>query len=127
MGRPQKGLKLIFYVKDDEGVDQDGRVVSVGGELDLRVAPAFREAVERVIDKGARRLLVDLSEVTFIDSTSIGVLVGALKRLRASGGSLELICTEKNVLRTLEVSGLDQEFRIHSSRDEALAGAVVAQ
>jgi anti-sigma B factor antagonist len=118
---------MIFYVKDDNGVDQDVRVVSVGGELDLRVAPAFRDAVERVIDGGARRLLVDLSEVTFIDSTSIGVLVCALKRMHASGGSLELVCTEKNVLKTLEVSGLDQHFRIHGSRDEVLAGAAVAQ
>ena len=65
--------------------------------------------------------MVDLSQATFIDSTTLGVLVGGVKRLRPSGGSLALVCTDDNITKIFEITGLDRVFPIHSSRDEALA------
>jgi anti-sigma B factor antagonist len=95
-------------------VEEDSYVVAVGGELDMGAAPALRATIDRILEDGARTLVVDLSEVTFIDSTSIGVLMSALHRLKATGGSIELVCTEPNVLRVFEVVGLDRQLPIHA-------------
>ena len=99
------------------------RVVRVGGELDLAVAPELRDTLHRMIEEGERQLVLDLSDATFIDSTTIGTLLSALKRARAEEGSLEIVCTNENVLKTFEFAGLDQMFRFHSSLDDALRAA----
>ena len=65
--------------------------------------------------------MVDLSKATFIDSTTLGVLVGGVKRLRPAGGALALVCTDQNITKIFEITGLDRVFPIHGSRDEALA------
>ena len=64
--------------------------MSVVGELDVATAPALREQLYRVIDAGPGRVVVDLAEMDFIDSTGLGVLVGALKRVKEMDGTLEL-------------------------------------
>jgi anti-sigma B factor antagonist len=110
---------MIFYLKD-EAVSDDTHIMALGGEVDLSANPAFKETLDRLLDQGKSRLLIDLSETTFIDSTAIGALMVGLKRLRESGGSLELICANRNVLRVFEIVGLDQEVPIHSTREEAL-------
>ena len=74
-----------------------------------------------VIEDGKKQLVVDLSKATFIDSTTLGVLVGGVKRLRPVGGSLSLVCTDQNITKIFEITGLDRVFPIHKSRDEALA------
>jgi anti-sigma B factor antagonist len=79
-----------------------------------------------LIDGGKNRIVVDLTEATFIDSTTLGVLVGGVKRLRPSGGGLALVCTDQNITKIFEITGLDRVFPIHETRDEAL-GAVSAQ
>jgi anti-sigma B factor antagonist len=90
-----------------EPADAGGRrVVAAQGELDLAAAPDLRAAIETALEAGAHRLVVDLGEVTFIDSTAIGVLLSTRERLRRSGGSFELVCCEPNVLRVLEIVGL---------------------
>ena len=74
-----------------------------------------------LIESGKKQIVVDLSQATFIDSTTLGVLVGGVKRLRPAGGSLALVCTDDNITKIFEITGLDRVFPIHSSRDEALA------
>jgi len=96
--------------------------VTVRGELDLFTAPRLQEALERSIDLGARRVVVDLARVTFIDSTALGVLIGVGRQLRAGEGSLDLVCQNGNVRRVLEITGLDAVFALHTS----LAGALDA-
>src|SRR5918912_3313340 len=61
-------------------------VLEVGGEVDVYTAPRLRERLVELVDGGARDVVVDLSRVDFLDSTGLGVLVGALKRLRSAGG-----------------------------------------
>ena len=90
------------------------------GDLDIATAPDLREALVRVIADGAR-IVVDLEAVGFLDSVGLGILVSGLKRARAAGGELELICTSRVVLKPLEITGLDKVFTIHAGRDEALA------
>jgi anti-sigma B factor antagonist len=89
------------------------------GDLDLATAPALREALIEVL-RGCKSVVVDLEGVGFVDSAGIGILLGGLKRARSQGGELELVCTSRQVLRPLEIIGLDRVFTIHSRRDAAL-------
>jgi anti-sigma B factor antagonist len=110
---------MNFHINDEE-VDAETHVINLGGEVDLYTAPEFKERMVQVIEDGKKRVVVDLSEATFIDSTTLGVLVGGVKRLRPSGGSLALVCTDQNIQKIFEITGLDRVFPIHSSREAAL-------
>jgi anti-sigma B factor antagonist len=70
---------------------------------------------------GARHLVVDLAEVSFIDSTALGVLIGATKRLHSADGSFAVVCPSEKIGRVFEITGLDQVLAMHTSRDEALS------
>ena len=95
-------------------------VIALTGEVDLYTAPEFKQQLLDVIAQGASHVVVDLTDTTFIDSTTLGVLVGGVKRLRPAGGSLALVCTDDNITKIFEITGLDRVFPIHSSREEAL-------
>ena len=110
---------MNFHI-DDESIDAETHVIELGGEVDLYTAPEFKERLVQVIEDGKKQLVVDLSKATFIDSTTLGVLVGGVKRLRPTGGSLALVCTDQNITKIFEITGLDRVFPIHASRDEAL-------
>jgi anti-sigma B factor antagonist len=114
-----------FHI-EDEAIDDDTHVIELGGEVDLYTAPEFKERMVELIESGKKRIVVDLSKATFIDSTTLGVLVGGVKRLRPAGGSLALVCTDDNITKIFEITGLDRVFPIHSSRDEALAAVSAA-
>jgi anti-sigma B factor antagonist len=109
-----------FHIHDEE-IDAETHVIELGGEVDLYTAPEFKERIIKVIDEGKKRVVVDLSSATFIDSTTLGVLVGGVKRLRPVGGSLALVCTDHNICKIFEITGLDRVFAIHDSREAALA------
>jgi anti-sigma B factor antagonist len=94
-------------------------VLEVGGEVDVYTAPVLRERLAQLIDGGARSVVVDLSRVDFLDSTGLGVLVGALKRLRAAGGGLSLVCTKEPLLKIFRITALDQVFTVHDSVEAA--------
>ena len=95
--------------------------VSVAGEVDLATAPELKEALAEVINDGARGVLVDLSNATFIDSTTLGVLMGAVKRLRPAGGELAIACHDPNIRKIFEITLLDRIFAIFDSTDEGIA------
>jgi anti-sigma B factor antagonist len=98
-------------------------VVKVGGEIDMASAPELRECLYQMIDAGSRRLLVDLRQVSLIDSTGLGVLVGAKRRLGEHGyddGCIRLVGAHGLVLRALGLSGLDRAFPLHASLADAL-------
>src|SRR6185312_8538212 len=86
--------------------------VSVAGEVDLATAPELKEALTEVINGGAKGVLVDLSNATFIDSTTLGVLMSAVKRLRPGGGELAIACHDANIRKIFEITLLDRVFRI---------------
>lgn len=101
---------------------EDHAVLIVNGEVDVQTAPRFREQLLELVDRGHRRIVVDLDGVQFLDSTGLSALVGALKRLRRQNGHLGLVCNQPRILRTLEITGLDKVFTIHRSV-RAAAGA----
>lgn len=97
-------------------------VVHVGGEIDVYTAPALRDKLDEQIESGAHDLVVDLQNVTFMDSTGLGVLVGRLKLVRTHDGSLSLVCSNDRVLKVFAITGLDKVFRIYPTVEQALAG-----
>jgi anti-sigma B factor antagonist len=97
------------------------RLIAVHGELDLFTTPELRTRINDTIDEGTRELIVDLSETAFVDSTGLGVLLAALKRIRSCDGELVIIDTRSNVLNTFKVAGVDQILTIVRSYDQANA------
>ncbi len=108
-----------FSVAYETPNDEVGIVV-LGGEIDIYSAPQFKEVLVNGIEGGARRVIVDLSRVTFIDSTALGVLVSGAKRVRPRNGNLDIICADENIIRIFEITGLDRIFGIYPSRSEAM-------
>ena len=108
----------VVTVATDE---RDGVViVSVGGEVDAHTAPEVKEAVHGAIGPNVR-LVVDLTDVAFLDSTGLGVLVTALKRVREVDGSLDLVVASPRVLKVFALTGLDVVIPIHEALGAALA------
>ena len=104
-----------------EKVDESTYVIALAGEVDLYTAPEFKQQLLDVIGKGGMDVVVDFSDTTFMDSTTLGVLVGGVKRLRAQDGRLSLVCSDRNIRKIFEITGLDRVFTIYPTRDEALA------
>lgn len=99
----------------------DRTVVDVTGEIDVYTAPALREELTSLIDNENTDLVVDLTAVSFMDSTGLGVLVGALKKVRTLGGDLRLVIDQEKILKVFRITALTQVFTIHPTIDEALA------
>lgn len=99
----------------------DRHVVRLDGDLDLHTAPALREALAATTGQESTWVVVDLEQVTVIDSVAIGVLVAALKRLRGEASVLELVCRNERILRLFRITRLDGAFRIHPDLASALA------
>ncbi|MGZ6266911.1 MAG: STAS domain-containing protein, partial [Candidatus Limnocylindrales bacterium] len=85
-------------------------------------APKLREQLIDLVSSGHYNLVVDMEGVEFLDSTGLGVLVGGLKRVRAHGGALRLVCTQERILKVFRITGLTKVFPIHSSVEAAIAG-----
>jgi len=111
---------MNFDIKTEQ-LSDDAYVISLSGEVDLYTAPEFKQQLLEVIAQGGKDVIVDFSSTTFIDSTTLGVLVGGVKRLRANDGRLSLVCRDRNITKIFEITGLDRVFTIHDSRDAALA------
>lgn len=109
------------FALTEDSLDDERHVVAVRGEIDLFTAPDLKAMLVAAIDGGKSRIVVDLSQTTFLDSTALGVLIGAVKRLRARDGALTLVNTDANIAKTFEITGLDQIFTIAATRDEAIA------
>lgn len=104
--------------------DVDGwTVVAASGEIDVAAAPALREQLVDLIDAGVTQVVMDLESVDFIDSTGLGVLVGAVRRARAADGDVRLVCTNSRLLRVFDVTGLDEVFTIEASVADAVAAS----
>jgi anti-sigma B factor antagonist len=103
-----------------EQVDDSTYVIALGGEVDLYTAPEFKQQLLDVISQGGKNVVVDFTNTTFIDSTTLGVLVGGVKRLRTNDGQLSLVCSDRNITKIFEITGLDRVFTIYATRDEAV-------
>src|ERR1700761_326663 len=98
----------------------DCAVLRATGEVDVYSAPMLRERIRELAAKGAVHLIADLSQVDFLDSSGLGVLVGGLKRLREDGGSLALVVSTSRILRVFQITGLTKAFAVWPSVTDAV-------
>lgn len=102
--------------------EEAGRsVLVVKGEVDVHTAPDLDAALTQVVEAGNYKLIVDLSAVDFLDSTGLGVLVKALKRVREHDGSLAVVTTTDRISKVFRITGLDSAIGLHETLEAALA------
>jgi anti-sigma B factor antagonist len=98
------------------------RVLAPYGEVDAHTAPELRQAVAvHLADPAVTQLIVDLSRTTFLDSSALGVLIGAFKRMRERDGRLDVVQPAAALRRIFEITALDRILSLYESREEALA------
>jgi anti-sigma B factor antagonist len=101
-------------------IGERAHVVAVSGELDLHSAPDLQTRLAEVIAEGASAVVIDLLGVSFVDSAGLGVLVGAAKALRSSGGRLVVAADDRRITRVLQLTGLDRAIEVETSLVEAV-------
>jgi anti-sigma B factor antagonist len=100
---------------------EDGIVlVDLQGEVDAFTAPKLKQEMIQQIENGSSRLIVDLADVGYLDSTGLGVLIGGLKRTRDKGGDLVLVCPNVRISRIFDITGLSRIFEMFQTEAEAL-------
>ena len=104
--------------------EPDATVVEIAGEIDVYTSSQLRTCFVDVLnDSGSKNVVADMTRVTFMDSTGLGVLVGARRRVVAAGGDLRLVISNAAVLKIFRITGWDKVFSIVAVLDEALAPA----
>lgn len=111
--------ELSIDLKTEDGGDT--LVFRLRGSLDLATAPTVRAALSDATEKGSHNLLVDLSQLEFLDSTGLGVLIGAHRRAAERGGSLRLVVHDGPISRLLNITGLIAVFAVYHSLEDAKA------
>ena len=105
-------------------VHNDVQIVSPRGEIDVYTAETLKSALHDAESaSGSHDIVVDLSQVTFLDSTGIGVLVGALRRRREKSATVHLVTDRDSILKILSVTNLDRVFTVHADLTAAKAAA----
>lgn len=108
---------MLVVTTDHHG---DVAVVHAEGEIDIHTAHLLRDALSTSIAAGAKAVVADLTSVTFMDSTGLGVLVGRLKELRIRSGLLRVVANER-IRRVINVTGVDTVLPVHEELADALA------
>lgn len=110
-----RGIQLT-----EETFDPSGLVVTVGGELDIATAPALRDRLEAAIEGGTRRLVIDLSAITFLDSVALATIVHAKQRLPEDGRMALAVDPSSYVMLVFESGGLPQVLDLVETREQAV-------
>jgi stage II sporulation protein AA (anti-sigma F factor antagonist) len=99
-------------------------IVRVEGELDMHVADMFRTTVEEALEKaGVKNLILNLANVTFIDSSGLGVILGRYKRISQLGGKMSAVQLQPQVEKIFELSGLLRIMKLYPTESQALQSA----
>ncbi|MGI5817981.1 MAG: STAS domain-containing protein [Armatimonadota bacterium] len=96
-------------------------ICHVSGELDAYTAPDLRDALDRLVDNALCWIIADLTELTYLDSTGLGILVGTAKKCRQAGGDLAVACARKNLLRIFQISGTQEILNVLPDIEAATA------
>lgn len=112
-------MDLSLTTRDEAGFT----VVAPSGEVDVFTAPALDEALEPLTSQPSPQVIVDLTGVDFLDSSGLGVLVKALKRVRDHEGTLRLVVTSDRIAKVFKVTGLDAVIPLHATLADAVAAA----
>jgi anti-sigma B factor antagonist len=109
--------ELVVTVEQLTDRAGSGAVMRVSGEVDIETSPVLDVHLQALVDEGQTSVTVDLTEVSFLDSTGLSVLIGALKRCQKAGGELWLVAPQPNVMRVLEITGLTDAFHLTGPED----------
>ena len=106
----------------DLHVRREGQVtiVTPSGEVDIATSVPLKEALNDLVLHGQVHLIVDLSDVTFLDSTALGVLIGTRRKAHTFKGSFALVCNNERLMRLFTITSLDKVFTFYPTLDEAL-------
>jgi anti-sigma B factor antagonist len=96
-------------------------IISIDGELDMYTAPQLEDALSAGMAEGHKKVVVDMTRVGFLDSTTLGILVSGLRRLRSEEGELHLVVDHPHLAKMFRITGFDGVFKMHKTVDEALA------
>ena len=107
-------------------IDAERHVVAVRGDLDLYSASELKEVFAHAIAAGQIRIIVDLTEATFLDSSALSVLLDAAKRLRSRHGALAIVNLNENLTRIFQITAMDQTFTILPTRNAAIEAFATA-
>ena len=102
-------------------MQQTLRVCSVSGELDAYTAPELRDALDDELKDEHANLIVDLSDLGYLDSTGLGILIGTAKKCRQAGGDLAVVCARENLLKIFQISGTQEILNVMPTLEEAVA------
>ncbi len=100
-------------------MEKDIPIIELEGEVDVYTAPQLKQQMVSLLEGGSRQMVIDLTNVEYLDSTALGVLIGGLKRIREHDGNMVLVCPSPRIRRVFEITGLDKIFDIYNSSDEA--------
>jgi anti-sigma B factor antagonist len=116
-------LALVLVIEPTFEVAEFGRwaVMRVTGEIDMATAPRLRQHVQTVTARKPAGLVLDLDRVDFIDSTGLGVMVGAAKRMRMIDGGFRIVCSQKHLNSLFEITRLNEVFDLYESLEDALS------
>lgn len=120
MSDPSVDPVTFDFALSEERLPSGAHVVAVSGEVDIFTAPDLKRTLALAIEDGVSRLVVDLTQTRFLDSTALGVLIGAVKRLRPLDGRMAIVNTEPSTAKTFQITGLDRIFTIVPTRADAL-------
>lgn len=97
--------------------------IEINGEIDVYTSPKVKEIINELIEKGNYQLVINLEGVRYIDSTGLGVLIGALKKVREKNGAINLVCNNPQIKKIFNITGLVKIFGIFKTEEEALLSA----
>lgn len=110
------------FFLDQERLSDGRYVVAIRGAVDLFAAPELKRRLMESVNCGAPEIILDLSETEFLDSTGLGALLSAYKRLSSRGGRLVVVPGERSVARVFEITGLDSILDFAATREAAISG-----
>ena len=114
-------MDIKVNVRESEG---DAYVVDLTGEIDVYTSPKVKDAITELIDQEHYNLVINLEKVRYIDSTGLGVLIGGLNRVREHGGSVNLVCTNPQIKKIFDITGLVKIFGIFDDEQSAMKALV---
>ncbi|NLN78159.1 MAG: STAS domain-containing protein [Armatimonadetes bacterium] len=114
-----EGIRLEIELKNVDGLE----ILDAAGEIDVYTAPQFKEAINTILATGQKHLIVDMSRITYMDSSGFGALLSATRRLRPEGGTINMVNVSPAIDRILKITRLSSVFALHDSLDEAIQSA----
>ena len=98
----------------------DITIVKLKGEIDVTIAPKLRNILKRKVINGTVKIIIDLADVDFIDSSGLGIFVVAFKSAKAKGRNIKFVNAKPEVLKVIELTRLDKHFELYESPEQAV-------